>query len=61
SHDGDAGGDPPGDRRTRMLPHQYEGSGKRREIKHKGRVPLPSGLDPTWLCGLATPSGLGAL
>ncbi|GKA29788.1 hypothetical protein Tco_0716033 [Tanacetum coccineum] len=26
-----------------------------------GRVPLPSGLDPTWLCGLATPSGLGAM
>ena len=29
----------------------------------KGRVPmpLPSGLNPTWLCGLATPSGLGAI
>ncbi|GKA05639.1 cyclin-dependent kinase F-4-like protein isoform X1, partial [Tanacetum coccineum] len=27
----------------------------------KGRVPLPSGLDPTWLCGLAKPSGLGAM
>ncbi|GKC87942.1 regulation of nuclear pre-mRNA domain-containing protein 1B [Tanacetum coccineum] len=27
----------------------------------KERVPLPSGLDPTWLCGLATPSGLGAM
>ncbi|GJS01530.1 putative zinc finger, CCHC-type containing protein [Tanacetum coccineum] len=26
----------------------------------KGSVPLPSGLDPTWLCGLATPSGLEA-
>ncbi|GKE09235.1 hypothetical protein Tco_1412786, partial [Tanacetum coccineum] len=27
----------------------------------KGRVPLPSGLDLTWLCGLAMPSGLGAM
>ncbi|GKC03917.1 hypothetical protein Tco_0995527, partial [Tanacetum coccineum] len=27
----------------------------------KGRVSLPSGLDPTWLCGLATPSGLGVM
>ncbi|GKB95038.1 NB-ARC domains-containing protein [Tanacetum coccineum] len=27
----------------------------------KGRVSLPSGLDPMWLCELATPSGLGAM
>ncbi|GKA99002.1 hypothetical protein Tco_0826939 [Tanacetum coccineum] len=30
-------------------------------IWSNGMVPLPSGLDPTWLCGLATPSGLGAM
>ncbi|GJX65684.1 acidic leucine-rich nuclear phosphoprotein 32 family member A [Tanacetum coccineum] len=35
SHGGDAGGDPPDDRRPKMLPHQCEGSGKRRESKHK--------------------------
>ncbi|GJV02180.1 retrovirus-related pol polyprotein from transposon TNT 1-94 [Tanacetum coccineum] len=35
SHGGDAGGDPPDDRRPRMLPYQCEGSGKRGESKHK--------------------------
>ncbi|GKD06790.1 hypothetical protein Tco_1181764, partial [Tanacetum coccineum] len=49
SHGGDAGGDPPGDRRTRMLPHQCEGSGKRREIKHKAlKRPLNKMETASW-------------
>ncbi|GJZ25455.1 hypothetical protein Tco_0569708 [Tanacetum coccineum] len=35
SHGGDAGGDPPDDRRPRILPHQCQGSRKHRESKHK--------------------------
>ncbi|GJV40683.1 hypothetical protein Tco_1419123, partial [Tanacetum coccineum] len=35
SHDEDEGGDPPADRRPRMLPYLCEGSGKRGESKRK--------------------------